>query len=145
MNCAAARAMMVEADLAELDGTIESELIEHVRACAQCSAALQRILTAERELRHALKRAAPRLAADPAIGRAKRRLPLYHRAWPAVALAAAATLAALLFGRPDPVVPRLPPTPPSTVSSGLAVEAPPGRSVAVFRTDNPDIVVIWFY
>jgi hypothetical protein len=139
MNCAAAREMMLEADLTE------PELIAHVRACAQCSAAVQRIRTAERELRHALRSAAPRLAADHAIGRATHRLPLRRRAWPAVALAAAATLTALLFGRPEPVVPRLPPTPPSTGSSGLAVEAPPGRSVAVFRTDNPDIVVIWFY
>jgi hypothetical protein len=139
MNCAAAREMMLEADLTE------PELIEHVRACAQCSAVVERIRTAERALRHALRSATPRRAADEAIGRAKRHVPRYRRAWPAVALAAAATLAALLFGRPEPVVPRLPLTPPATVSSGLAVEAPPGRSVAVFRTDNPDIVVIWFY
>jgi anti-sigma factor RsiW len=145
MNCAAAREMMLEVDLTELDGTIESELIEHVRACAQCSAAVQRILTAQRALRHALRNAAPRLAPDALIGRAKRHVPLYRRAWPAAALAAAATLGALLLSRPESSVPMLPPTPPPTAGSGLAVQAPPGRSVAVFRTDNPDIVVIWFY
>jgi hypothetical protein len=149
MNCAAAREMMLDADPSELDGTIESELIQHVRTCALCSAAAQRIITAERELRHALRNAAPRLAADEAIRRAtRRRLAPYRRAWPAIALAAAATLAALLVGRPETTGPSLPPTPPPPpppAGSGLAVEAPPGRSVAVFRTDNPDIVVIWFY
>jgi anti-sigma factor RsiW len=145
MNCAAARDMMLEADLAELEGTIESELSRHVRDCAQCAAAARHILAAERELRHALSNAAPRLAADHAIQRATRRPPPYRRAWPAIALAAAATLAALLLGRPEPIGPGLPSTPPPRVGSGLAVEAPPGRSVAVFHTDNPNIVVIWFY
>jgi hypothetical protein len=145
MNCAAARDMMLEADLAELDGIIDSELSRHVRACADCAAAARQILTAERELDRALSSAAPRLAADAAIRRATRPLPAYRRAWPAVALVAAAMLAALLFGPPKPVGPGLPPGPPPTVGSGHAVEAPPGRSGAVFSTDNPDIVVIWFY
>ena len=145
MNCAAAREMMLEADLSELDGTIESELIQHVRACAHCSVAVQRILAAERELRHALSNAAPRLAADQAIQRAARRVPPYRRAWPAIALAAAATLAALLLSRPESIGPMAQPTPRPMGASGLAVETPPGRSVAVFHTDNPNILVIWFY
>ncbi|HEV8304798.1 MAG TPA: hypothetical protein VGQ25_07565 [Gemmatimonadales bacterium] len=149
MNCATARHMILEADLAEFDGTIDSELMEHVRACADCAAAVQRILTAERELREALRGAAPRRAADEAIRRA--RAPRRHWAWRAAPVAVAAVLAALLLGRRPLVDHALPPPPPpppplpQPLEPHLAVEAPPGRSVAVFGTDNPDIVIIWFY
>ena len=63
--------------------------------------------------------------------------------WRAAPLAAAAGLAVVLVARRERVQQSLPPA--SPIRSGLAVEGPPGRSVAVFQTDNPDIVVIWFF
>jgi len=60
-----------------------------------------------------------------------------------VPLAAAAGLAGLILTRRHPIelVPPASPTP----SPRIAVTAPPGRSVAVLQTDNPDVVVIWFF
>jgi hypothetical protein len=62
-------------------------------------------------------------------------------------LALAAGLAILLVARPWQ--PRLPRggtgSPPAPAAPGLDVQGPPGRTVAIFQTDNPDIVVIWSF
>jgi len=50
-----------------------------------------------------------------------------------------------LIARREEVEPPLSPVNAPPIRSGLAVEGPPGRNVAVFQTDNPDIVVIWFF
>jgi hypothetical protein len=145
MNCVAAREMMLVADLAELEGTTESDLGRHVRGCADCAAAAQRILAAEQELGRAMRNVAPRRAADEAIRRARDGAPRTRWVWRAAPLAAAAALAAVLLWHRPLVDHVLPSTMPPALDARLAVEAPPGRSVAVFRTDNPDIVVIWFF
>lgn len=62
----------------------------------------------------------------------------------AAALVAVAAVA-LVFLRPAPAPPTDPPPAVSTRSIGPDVEAPAGRNVAVLRTDNPDITVLWLF
>jgi hypothetical protein len=62
----------------------------------------------------------------------------------AIPLAAAAGLAGLLLVRRGPqVVPGATRVP--AAIHDVSVTAPPGRSLAVLHTDNPNIVVIWFF
>jgi hypothetical protein len=67
-----------------------------------------------------------------------------------VPLAAAAGVGALLLvvtrpAGPPPLVEDRPADLSRRGTGGVSVRAPAGRNVAVFQTDNPDIVVIWFY
>jgi hypothetical protein len=143
MTCSEARERMLDIDPIELEGKGNSELAAHVRGCSRCAAAAQVILDAERVLGRALADATPQRAADDAMRTAARPT---RRVWQAATiLAAAALLAALLLRRRDEerhavLSPRW-----AAVRSDIDVEAPPGKSVAVFRTGNPDIVVIWFF
>ena len=59
-----------------------------------------------------------------------------------IPLAAAAVAVLFLAREPD-----LPGTEfsPSGSFSGLEVEAPEGQSVAILRTNNPDISVVWIF
>jgi anti-sigma factor RsiW len=143
MNCAAARDLMLEADRAELEGRSQSELAAHLRDCAACRAATARILDAEQALRHALAGATARRSVDEVVraaGRTRRRW-----VWRVAPLAAAAAVVAVLVGRREQFEQVLPPPTRLAAYTDIAVEAPPGRSVAVFKTENPDIVVIWFF
>jgi hypothetical protein len=145
MNCTAARELLLVADAAELAGRGRAELAVHVRDCQACRAAAAAILEAERQLGQALAAATPRRGVDQALELARRRAWRRRWAWRVAPLAAAALLAIVWLGRPARLEQQaLSPTPPA-VGSGIAVEAPPGRSVAVFRSDNPEIVVIWFF
>src|ERR1043166_3406376 len=144
MTCADARERMLEADRTDLAGATDSDLSRHLRGCAGCRAAADRILEVERELGRALAAGAPRRAPNDAVLTATRRGVRRRWMWRSAPLAAAALLAAVLLGR-HPTVERSWPsaqTPPATAD--IAVEAP-GGSVAVFRTDNPDVVIIWFF
>ena len=148
MRCAEAREQMLEADRTDLSGATESELSLHLHRCARCRGAADRILEAERELWRALAAATPRRGADEAVRLARRRARRRRWMWRAAPLAAAAVLAVALIARREQVQQSLPPASAPSIRSGrsgLAVEGPPGRSVAVFQTDNPDIVVIWFF
>jgi len=136
---------MLEADPTDLSGAADSELSLHLRGCARCRRAANRILEAERELWGALAAATPGRGADEAVGLVRRRARRRRWMWRAAPLAAAAVLAVALIARREPVQRSLPPASAPPIRSGLAVEGPPGRSVAVFQADNPDIVVIWFF
>lgn len=148
MTCDTAMALMLEADVAELVGQTDTELGRHLTGCRRCRAAAERIVEAERRLRRLVLDAVPRTATDAAaraaVSDARRRF--QRRRWLGrlAPLAAAAALATLLIGRhsspPAPSIATGQPGP-----AGLEVAAPPGRSVAVFHTDDPDIVVIWFF
>lgn len=142
MTCATARDLMLEAERADLEGATDSELSRHVRTCAGCRAAAARILDAERALGDAFAAMTPRRRAEDAVAEAAQRAGRRHWAWRAAPLAAAAALAALLLARREPAVPPLSPLP---TAAAIEVQPPPGRTVAVFHTDNPDIVVIWFF
>ena len=144
MTCGEARERMLEAERMDLSGATESELSLHLRGCARCRRAANRILEAERELWGALAAATPVRGAEEAVGTVRRRAQRRRWVWRVAPLAAAAGLAVALLARREQVQQSLPPKAPPT-RAGLAVEGPPGRSVAVFQTDNPDIVVIWFF
>jgi hypothetical protein len=73
MRCADARERMLEADRNDLAGATDSDLSRHLRGCAGCRAAADRILEVERELGRALAAAAPRGAADDPVVTAPRR------------------------------------------------------------------------
>ena len=148
MTCVEARERMLDAERMDLSGATESELSLHLGGCAQCRRAANRILEAERELWGALAAATPQRGADEAVALVRRRAQRRRWVWRAAPLAAAAALAAWLAGPwhggpvPSSTVPEHPAQP---RPAGFAVHSPPGRSVAVFTTDNPDIVVIWFF
>ena len=143
MNCQAALDLMLEAEPADLAGKPDSELSRHIQGCAPCRGAAQRILEAEGSLREALAAAAPRRSAAEAVQLAGQRQMRARRLWPLVPLAAAAGVAGLILTRRHPMELMLPAAPPP--APRIAVTAPPGRSVAVLQTDNPDVVLIWFY
>ena len=145
MTCVEAQGRMLEADRNDLAGATDSDLSLHLRGCARCRAAADGILEIERELGRALAAAVPRSAAHDAVLTATRRA--VRRRWilRSVPLAAAAVLAVVLIARRGAVEQTLPPPTAPPIRSGLAVEGPPDRSVAVFQTDNPEIVVIWFF
>jgi hypothetical protein len=146
MNCAAARAVLLEADLADLRGATDSELAAHLRSCEACRWAADAILATERAAGAWLARRAPRRRAGDARAR-RRATPRWAWRW-AVPVAAAAGIVALVVTRPGDRPPSVP-VPAATVEApghaGIAVRAPAGRSVAVFATADPDIVVIWLY
>jgi len=148
MDCAAARALLLEADPAELRGEGDSPLAAHLRGCADCRAAADAILAGEAELDAAL-RALATPSADPRV------IPLRPRSRgmriaPAVGTLAAlaATVAAVMLARPHSAAPRgataeqiarlMFPTPP-------VARAADGRSVAVLQTSDPGVTVVWVY
>lgn len=149
MTCAGARALLREADLRELRETADTELSRHLRSCARCRAVAERLLTMESELAHALARATPPplAAAIENVGRAAARRAARRR-WSlrlTPVAAAAALVAGILLGRREPDAALRSPPDVLPNAGGIAVQAPPGRSVAVFETNNPAIVVIWFF
>jgi hypothetical protein len=131
------REQMLTAELEELRGQGNSELAAHLRGCATCAAAAQRILGATAQL------AAVRNAMAPIATRKRRRIADSQAWW---ALPIAAVLATVLVagnGRTPEPLPRVgsledvkrPVTAP-------VVNTPATRNVAVFRTAE-NIVVVW--
>jgi hypothetical protein len=147
MNCASARRLMLEADLAELAPQADSALGAHLRSCAACRGAAADIRGLEAGLAAWLRAATPRSDAATAIARAgatARRRARTRRAGAVVSLAAAAVLAGLLLlpHRRDLATPPLAPRP--AVAGGFSVVAPPGRDVMVLQPADPNIVVVWY-
>jgi len=146
MTCIEARAALVEADPQELHGAADTPLAEHLRDCADCRAAAERIVLVENAMGRRLAALAPRRG----LARARATPPPKRRPWRwAVPLAAAAGVGALLL-----LVPRPPESRPAADSrpstlvreaGGVSVRAPAGRNVAVFETADSGIVVIWFF
>lgn len=146
MNCETARERMLEADLSELRG--EGELASHLQTCEGCRRRAQVILDQYAALRGALERQVPRLdPADPRWRTLSPQRPAWRRWQVLVPVALAASLAVLVVARRNQ--PSLPLNPPVSVlaatGGGLDVQGPPGKTVAVFQTDNPNIVVIWSF
>ena len=148
MDCEHARSLLLEADLPELLGESDSELVRHLRTCAGCRRAADRIRQAERGLAAWISRAAPRtdesLAMAGAAAAARRRS-VGHRHAAAGGVAAAAALAGLLLlshrsGPPGEAVT----APAARIAVGFSVTAPPGREMIVLHTANPKIVVVWY-
>lgn len=149
MTCGEARERLLEADLSELRGEGDSELSRHVRTCARCRRVAQLILEQERALGRALAGQRPRVAVDDALRAAegaarRRRRRVLVGAVPA--LAAASVVAMLLVRNGGPPLPPQP-TRPASEAALLppSVQAPAGQDVAIFQTDNPNIVVVWLF
>lgn len=154
ISCEAVREALLVAEPDELRGESGGEVVDHLRACAQCRADADRILAGSRALDAWL--GAPgraptleQLAGLGPVAPGPAHRGSWRRARPAaawIALSAAAAAIALLV-RP-PARPR---------PSGIAVEVPPnteplplvqdagGRSFAVLETEDPDITVLWFF
>ena len=149
MDCAAARALLLEADPAELRGEGESPLAAHLRACADCRSRAETILAGEAELDAALRTLA-RPSAEPRV------IPLRPRQrWGGRTVPAAATFAALAAAVAGLMLvrPHAPPPRGATAEqiAQLMYPAPPvaraeaGQSVAVLKTSDPGVTVVWVY
>ena len=140
MTCDAMRERILEADLVELRGEADTPLAQHIQECDHCRALARKIVESEAALGAALDSITSGIRTrTEAPGRRRR----WH--WAAlVPLAAAAGLAAIMLrgGTEAPPVPALPPS--MQVVNAPVVETSGDQNVAVFTTDDPDIVVVWF-
>lgn len=146
MTCTEARAALLAADLEELRGAADTPLALHLRGCTACRATAERIIRVEGAMGRRLGALAPQrdIARPPAMMPSPRPGPWR---W-AVPLAAAAGIVALLVVTRPPKPPPIEERPADVAvqeAGGVSVRAPAGRNVAVFQTDDPNIVVIWFY
>lgn len=149
MNCGEARERILEAELAELRETGDSTLSKHIRLCRPCRGMAEHVLRSELALGRALDAVAPHVDLErvtpPTVASLHRRRRFWTRA---VSALAAAGLAALALSQ-APLIRQGPRPVPQIAGAAFpqapSVEPPPGRGVVVFETDNPDIVVIWFY
>jgi anti-sigma factor RsiW len=146
MNCRTARTLLLTAEVADLEGRGAGDVSHHLRSCARCRDLAAELLQAMGELRRALE-TTERPGVEPvrrAVLDAQRRRARTRLLARVVPLAAAAGLTGLLLVRRGPqVVPGI--TPARVAIHDVSVTAPPGRSLAVLHTDNPNIVVIWFF
>ncbi len=151
MNCAEARDWILEADPAELARTDDSALVGHLGTCEECRRVANRILVAQAALETSIASSLPRTSVEDALRAAEVRVQTERcpRAWKwVVPVAAAAGIAGLLLlsNRAPELPGEIWRPPPVSLSSGVDVEAPPGKDVAVFDLeDRPDIVVVWFF
>lgn len=169
MRCEDARALLLEADVAELDpdgsSAPSSPLAAHLRDCARCAAAAADIHRGLAELNARLTAAVPdgavdaimaRLAAPVAVAGeaapdravAGRNFPA-GRSWrrsPWMPVAIAAGIAGLFFVTRVRTPPPMGGTPQLVSAPALPlVESSGSAGVAVIETDNPDITVLWFF
>lgn len=153
MTCATARTQMLTADPAELAGSTGSDLSLHIATCTSCRALGASLLEAQAELARAIDATGEADGADgrdavrSAIAVARRRRDDARRRRWMYPLSAAAVLAGWMVMRyrdRTPVLPSLPVAPPAA-GRGITVAPPQGRNVAVLQTDNPNVVIIWFF
>ena len=147
---------MLEAEVAELAGTADTPLAEHIRDCPRCGAVAERLLVAQDELAAALDRTKPGVPVKEALRRARVApaggdgVGAWLAGGAAAGLAAAAILAVLLLTGPEP-----PEGEPWVGGDGIAlvepeepapaVEAPGDRNVMVLDTGNPKVRIVWVY
>jgi anti-sigma factor RsiW len=148
MNCQTARNLLLTAEVAELQGRGDSELSRHLGSCGRCRALAAELVGTLGELRRELQ--APEDSDIRSVRRAvlsaQRRRARARLLGRVVPLAAAAGLAGLLLARrgPPPGV-RPAAVQEETLVHDVTVTAPPGRNLAVWHTDDPNIVVVWFF
>lgn len=147
MRCADVRERLLEADAAKLRGETTTDLTAHLATCATCREAAGRILAAEDALRAHLAAVTPARPAADVLPLARARVRHHRRltrlAAAVPALAAAGVAIALFTGRGgEPPAPTLATVAPAPVP---LVDATPGQRVAVFKTDDPNIVIVWTF
>jgi anti-sigma factor RsiW len=149
MNCATAREQLLTAELTPIRSGTASELSRHLDECDRCRSIAAVLLTAQQELHLAIEAphdADATEAARNAVITAARRRTRRRFMRRAVPLAIAASLATLLLNRRAPSPHTEIPRPRAGAAPGqVRVTAPLGRSVAVIETDNPNVVIIWFF
>jgi hypothetical protein len=144
IDCATATDLLLEAEPAELRGAGGSELAAHVRGCAACRGQAELLLAGQARLAHALDTLTSlHTAAVPA------RRPLWR--WASRVLlplaAAAAAMIVIVSRAAEPDGQALPPlvVPPARIAEVPVVNAGTARNVAVMRTSDPNITVVWYY
>ncbi|HSJ09686.1 MAG TPA: hypothetical protein VK928_07210 [Longimicrobiales bacterium] len=159
ISCGDARTLLLDAEPALLRAPDASPLGVHLRSCDACARAAAAIVAAHDDLSHAMVELAPvartpavpaTAAIAPAAGApAARALSWGRRARvllrPMVPLAAAAVLL-LVTGRAVlREQPSLPPIllPPERVPATVVVNAGTTGTVAVMKTSNPGITIVW--
>ena len=152
--CTEARDRLLEADLTELKGEVETDLSLHLQGCTGCRAVAMRLAAQERSLAAALDAARPRMGVEEALARAEAEsasrgrvltFPL-RKAWGLVPLAAAAAVAGVLITSSGGQLPGEPIDVAAVPQASVpTVEASTGQNVVVFNTENPDIVVVWIF
>ena len=157
MICAACRDRLLEAGRADIGHALaggSGPCAAHLAECSECRDLAQRIVEMEEGLAAGMTSIQPGgravEAASAAIRESVRRRSRDRRRWGWLAAAAAvAGLVAirtvdLRFEPPEQEVASLAPAS-ASAAVGPEVEPLGDESVAVFTTDNPDIVVFWFY
>jgi anti-sigma factor RsiW len=147
-DCERARALLLEADIEELRGEGDSPLATHLRGCEACQATARSILMGQVELDRALAELA-RPAPEARVLPLRRGTAWRWAAWPAP-LAAAAAVALLLITRGAPAPEKHPVATAEAIAKALFPRPPMaraegGRSVAVLKTSDPGITVVWIY
>jgi len=150
MNCDDAYLMLLEAEPEELRGEADSFLSRHVRSCPRCRTVAEHLSREQERLRAALGAVRSRVSIEEAGKRAAREARLRRRReiWYGIApVAAAAGLAGIMLMSTGSPAPGPLGEPTVTVQQPLPpiVEAAPGQQIAVFETDNPNIVVVWSF
>ena len=141
MNCADAYDSILEADPAILRGEGAGELAQHLRECAACRESAHRVLEGLATLDRALEGEASR---RPARREARTGWSVARRLSPLGLLAAAAAVVVLLWhpGAPSRTVVPAPTGAPVAFDVDVSASS---RPVAVFRTADPNITVVWFF
>lgn len=145
---------LFEADLEDLRGTSDTETGRHVRDCMRCRVLAQRVLESTARLDTALATMPGGFDVNAVLARAKEpeatpqaaTISPIRRHWQRIAtVALAASIVGLLvLGDRDEALPGIAFTPGLTAELPI-VEPSIGQNVAVIKTDNPDITVLWFY
>ena len=145
IDCATATDLLLEAEPAELRGEGESALAAHLRECASCRGQAELLLGEQARLAHALDT----ITAVHTTPRSQHR-PVTRRWLPRVLLPVAAAAAAVIVfvARPaqradEPLPPLL--VLPARIAEVPVVNASTDRNVAVMRTADPKITVVWYY
>lgn len=144
MTCAEAYDLILEADPGELDGTREGPLASHLSECSRCRQLARVVLDEEASLGRTLMEVVPAPDLDEVLDQGSHRPPRRRDSWAAaISLAAAAALVGVFLTREPQLPGPLYTAPPTPV--GLDVQAPEGRNVAVLKTNDPDITVLWLF
>lgn len=143
--CAAARELLLVAEPEELETRSHSPLAAHLRSCDACATIARDILNTQASLADALAALTAPQPRAPAMQHA-RHVPMLRRVMFAAApLAAAAVLLLMRLqsetgtsGRFEPLF-----VPPPEVPSTTVVNAAASGDVAVLRTADPNITIVW--
>lgn len=152
MPCEMKLDVLLEAEPDELAGVGDTAVAQHVVLCSRCRAIADEILEGQALLAEELRVLTPARNVESVVDRVRAQVPrrrLRSRLRTVVLpLAAAAVLSILVLG--DRVPQRMvsndtTPHGAARLDAARAIQVSPARNVAVMKTDNPKITVVWFY